>query len=219
MTSFAWLPLCGIFLLRTLRWRMCLIFTLQLMNSYFYKRLDAGLFNTCRIKLRNVESSSGWQLMQRQNTSTIAFRIWEKMRAGETCVNLPTYVVTKLMKPIFKHGYNITCNNFFTSLDVAQHLAVQKFSIVGTVRQNRRKLPQAANKSSTKLSCLPPLKQQPLFFFTFYQCKKSKIGRNNKHITTLKKPKTVLFYNKTKAGVNVIGQMARIYSVKTASRR
>ena len=34
-----------------------------------------------------------------------------------------------------------------------------------------------------------------------------------------KKPKTVLFYNKTKAGVDVIDQMTRKYSVKAASRR
>ena len=34
-----------------------------------------------------------------------------------------------------------------------------------------------------------------------------------------KKPETVLFYNKTKAGVDVIDQMARKYSVRAASRR
>ena len=48
-------------------------------------------------------------------------------------VSLPSYVVTKLMQPIFKRGYNVTCDNFFTSLDVALHLAEQKCSIVGTV--------------------------------------------------------------------------------------
>ena len=34
-----------------------------------------------------------------------------------------------------------------------------------------------------------------------------------------KKTETVLFYNKTKAGVDVIDQMTRKYSVKAASRR
>jgi len=36
---------------------------------------------------------------------------------------------------------------------------------------------------------------------------------------TKKKPETVLFYNKTKAGVDFVDQMTRKYSVKAASRR
>ena len=51
----------------------------------------------------------------------------------DTSVSLPAYIVTKLMQPIFKRGYNATCGNFFTSLDVALRLAEQKCSIVGTV--------------------------------------------------------------------------------------
>ena len=50
------------------------------------------------------------------------------------------------MEPIFKRDYNVTCDNFFTSLYVALRLAEQKCSIVGTVRQNRRELPQAAKR-------------------------------------------------------------------------
>ena len=34
-----------------------------------------------------------------------------------------------------------------------------------------------------------------------------------------KKPETVLFHNETKIGADVIDQMTRKYSVKTASRR
>ena len=62
---------------------------------------------------------------------------------------------------------------------------------------------------------------------TCYQCKKAKFViilstfhpdvwiENN----TKKKPEPVLFYNKTKAGVDVVDQMTRKYSVKAASRR
>ena len=64
----------------------------------------------------------------------------------DTSVSLPKYVVTKLMHSIFKRGYNVTCDNFFTSLDVALHLADQKCSMIVTVRYNRRKLAKAAKK-------------------------------------------------------------------------
>ena len=69
-----------------------------------------------------------------------------KDESRNTFVSLSTYVVTKLMQPIFKCGYNVTCDNFFTSLDVALRLAEQKCSIVSTVRGNRRELPQAAKR-------------------------------------------------------------------------
>ena len=132
---------------------MCLELTLKSTNNYFHVRLSVGLFNTCRINLTSLESSSGWQLMWTRNTSTIAFCIWGKMKylgkdevSWDTPVSRPSYVVTKLMQPIFKRGYNVTCDNFFTSLDVALRLTEQKCSIVGTVRQNRKELPQAAKR-------------------------------------------------------------------------
>ena len=62
----------------------------------------------------------------------------------DTSVSVPTDAVTKLMRPLFKHGYNVTCDTFFTSLDLAVRLAKEKCSIVGTIRQNRRELLQAA---------------------------------------------------------------------------
>ena len=50
------------------------------------------------------------------------------------------------MQLIFKRGYNVTYDNFFTRLDIALHLADQKSSNMATVRQNRRELPKAFKK-------------------------------------------------------------------------
>ena len=145
-----------------------------------------------------------------------------KDESRDTSVSLPAYVVTKLMQPIFKRGYNVTCDNFFTSLDVALRLAEQKCSIVGTVRQNRKELPQAAKrKHQQHETSLFTSTQTAVVTLTSYQCKKQKIGSNKStlhpdveipsHKNAKKKPETVLFYNKTKAGVGVIHQMARKY--------
>ena len=69
-----------------------------------------------------------------------------KDESRDISVSLPSNVVTKLMQPIFRRGYNVTCDNFFASLDVALRLAEQKCGIVGTVRQNRKELLQAAKR-------------------------------------------------------------------------
>ena len=91
-----------------------------------------------------------------------------KDESRDTSVSVPKYVVTKLIfkqlifkQLIFKRGYNVTCDNFFTRLDVALHLANQKCNNMATVRQNRRELLKASKKSnsSTKLPCLHLLKQ------------------------------------------------------------
>ena len=60
-----------------------------------------------------------------------------KDETRDTSMSVPTNVVMKLMKPLFKHRYNVTCENFFTSLDVAARLAKEKCSLVGTIRPNR----------------------------------------------------------------------------------
>ena len=46
----------------------------------------------------------------------------------------------KLAQYVTGKGYNITCDNFFTSLQLAKRLANEKISIVGTMRKNRREL-------------------------------------------------------------------------------
>ena len=74
---------------------------------------------------------------------------------SDTSICQPKYVVTKLMQPIFKRGYNVTYDNFFTSLDVALNLADQKCGMVGTVRQNRKELPEAAKKKTAAARNFP----------------------------------------------------------------
>ena len=60
----------------------------------------------------------------------------------EQCFGAPLAisVVVNLCKHIKSKGYNITCDNFFTSLPVAEKFAIDKLSIVGTMRKNRREL-------------------------------------------------------------------------------
>ena len=49
---------------------------------------------------------------------------------------IAVFVVVNLCKHIKKKGYNITCDNFFTSLPVTEKLTRDKLSIVGTMRKN-----------------------------------------------------------------------------------
>jgi len=142
--------------------------------------------------------------------------------------SLSHHVVKKLCQPYSKKGYNITCDNFFTSLSLAKELKSNSISIVGTMRMNRRELPNLArNNEKFDLYQTRILKTEGAVTLLMYQAKKNKkisilstlhndidIQVNGK-----KKPETILFYNKTKCGVDVLDQMLRKYSVKACSRR
>ena len=122
-------------------------------------------------------------------------------------------------------------NITFISLDFAARLAKEKCNLAGTIHHNHRKLPQAA-KAKQQLHDITLFKtttSSTSATLTCYQCKKSKsvmiLSTLHAYVAVSseknpkKKPETVLFYNKTKAGVDVVEQMTRKYTVKAASRR
>ncbi|GBP04453.1 PiggyBac transposable element-derived protein 4 [Eumeta japonica] len=54
---------------------------------------------------------------------------------------LGDWVVKKLMEPYINKGRNVTCDNFFTSLLLAEYLKSKNTSVVGTVNRVRREIP------------------------------------------------------------------------------
>ena len=133
----------------------------------------------------------------------------------------------KLVQPVAGNGHNITVDNFFTSLSLAQKLARQKTSILGTIRRNRREMPVLEN--APFLHTVAYIEEESSCTLSVYQCKKNKnvsiLSTYHRHVTVpdaenpKKKPDTVLTYNKTKVGVDVLDQMLKLYSTKPASRR
>ena len=57
--------------------------------------------------------------------------------------NLGTNVVQQLSDDYEKSGLNITCENFFTSLQLERELLLNKLTLVGTIRKHRTELPAA----------------------------------------------------------------------------
>ena len=61
-----------------------------------------------------------------------------------------------LIEPYFGRGYNITMDNFFTSVELAQKLLDRRTSLVGTLRLNRKEIPvssKMATHDSVFYSC------------------------------------------------------------------
>ena len=116
-------------------------------------------------------------------------------------------------------------DNFFTSMKLAQYLLARDTTILGTMNRQRRELPPYVREKANLL--VTKVMKTTDATLTVYQSKPNKnvcilstmhtgvsIGGDPK-----KKPVSVTDYNKTKYGVDIMDQMARKYSVKTATRR
>ena len=148
-------------------------------------------------------------------------------RAERVQKGLGEKTVLELTKDKDFKGRNVTCDNYFTTLELAEKLEKQKMTLVGTVKRNKAFLPPKFQQK----------KALPLYESDFcyrkdsvlisYQSKKaknvvllssmhndSKIDEGEK-----KKPEIVLKYNQTKGGVDSMDQMAHSFTRKRKSRR
>ena len=89
--------------------------------------------------------------------------------------SLPTNVVIKLMIPLFCQGFNVTCDNCFTSLDLLLRFAKRQCSLVATIRANRRKIPDLLKKKHMLHSTMAVhFTGDTTATITSYQCKQPK---------------------------------------------
>ena len=140
-------------------------------------------------------------------------------------IPLSEHIVLKLMDPYLLKGRNVTTDNFFTSVKLAEKLEAKKTSIVGTMNRIRREIPPAIKTMKAPLYSTMILQARNTTL-TVYQAKTSKnvLLLSNLHNSVLcsdnrkKTPETVDFYNHTKFGVDVLDQKARFYSCRVQSR-
>ena len=130
--------------------------------------------------------------------------------------SLTEYVVTKLAEPFLNEWRNITCDNFFTSVKLANSLRSKKTTIVGTVNKIRREVPKAIKTMKLPLYSTRIFKNEGLTL-TVYQGKPSKnvlvLSSVHKAVpiwdTPKKLPESVVYYNHTKSQGDNIDQIAR----------
>ena len=138
-------------------------------------------------------------------------------------------VVCTLVQPISSQdigGRNVTSDNFFISVDLANKLKNKKLTLVGKMKQNQREIPQE----------LKPARQRgeksSIFEFTKDLTLVSYVPKKNKSVVLLSSlhhdsvicsdpgtPEIIEFYNKIKGAVDILDQPCASCTVQRATRR
>ena len=79
------------------------------------------------------------------------------------------------MQPFLKKGYNLTMNNHFTSINLANKLKEEKTTLLGTIRKKRKEVPKVEKMMKGKPLYTSEIHQSPSnATLTIYKAKKSK---------------------------------------------
>ena len=143
--------------------------------------------------------------------------------------NKASDVVKRLTSVILGTGRNITIDNWFTSIELANYLYEHSITLVVTLRKNKIQIPPEflATKSREVGSSM--------FDFQENSTLVSYVAKKNKAVLALstmhhdatidpetgdkKKPEIITFYNTTKSGVDTVDQMCSTYNVARKTNR
>ena len=136
-------------------------------------------------------------------------------------------VVHDLVEVIKGSGRNVTMDNFFTSVTLAQELLEKKLSLVGTMRKNKKEIPTEFLPARTREVYSSLFGHREQLTLVPYVPKKGKavilLSGNHRDAELLnrpdKKPQIILDYNSTKGGVDTLDQMVSTFSTKRMTRK
>lgn len=138
-------------------------------------------------------------------------------------------IVGRLIKPIDKSERNVTTDNWYTSIPLANHLLAHNITMVGTLCKNKKEIPPAFlpnknkaekstvfgfTKSTTLLSYTPKKSKSVLLLSTMHHDGTIDVESGND-----KKPEILTFYNRTKGGVDTTDKLCATYDVGRRRRR
>lgn len=140
--------------------------------------------------------------------------------------NSPIDVVKRLVSPLENSCRNITTDNYYTSIPLADYLLQKKLTLVGTLKKNKKEVPLEFLPNKTRMV------RTAVFGFQSDKVLVSYVPRKNKAVILLStmhdeahidassnKPEIIMDYNATKGGVDTVDKLCATYSVKRITRR
>jgi len=137
-------------------------------------------------------------------------------------------VVHDLCSYLYDSGLNVTCDNFFPDLQLAEELKQKKLTLVATVRVGRKDVPKEfmparrrevlttmcgfTETGVTMVSYVPKRNRAVVLMSTLHSSVTCDPSNEMK-------PNIILHYNRTKSGVDVLDKLVKEYTCKRGTRR
>lgn len=144
---------------------------------------------------------------------------------GVRGIGIAHKTVRELCQRYEKTYRNVTMDNFFTSYELAQEMLGNGLTIVGTVRKNKKFIPQEyqANRRREIGSIIFGFRPNITLMSHVPKQNKSVILLSTMHtrptINANGKAEINVYYNSTKGGVDVLDQMCHTYSCQRRTNR
>lgn len=146
--------------------------------------------------------------------------------------NYTKYLVKGLERQVNIKGRNLSIDRYFTSVTIAEWLLNRGLTVVGTLRHDRRGIPEGIKKvtgrddKSTKYFYCEGIKS----IMVSYAIKKKTGWKNVLVLSSMhknvkitqderRKPDVISFYDHTKGGVDIMDQMAGVFTTRCKTRR
>lgn len=156
--------------------------------------------------------------------------VW--LTVEEKKLSKPTQAVIRLARPIYNSKRNITCDKWFTFLELVEHLWKNNITCVGTLKKNKKEIPPqflptrgrrvgetlyGFTKNITLVSHTPKKKNKAVILVSsMHHTKTTDLEQG--------KPEIISFYNLTKGGVDSMDEkcamrwpMALFYKIDICS--
>ncbi|XP_031162809.1 piggyBac transposable element-derived protein 4-like [Sander lucioperca] len=151
-----------------------------------------------------------------------------KSASGGPERNLGARVVLDVTKGL-RGPRNVTCDNFFTSYELARRLLIERrLTVVGTMRKNKPELPRALLNTKGRALFSSRFAFTPTVTLVSYVPKRHKnvlllstlhTGKARVRATRDAKPDIILHYNSTKGGVDNLDKLVGTYSCRRKTTR
>lgn len=140
-----------------------------------------------------------------------------------TEVQKTTQIVIKLVEPLFGVGHTLWMDNYYNSPDLCLILKRNKVNVAGTLRINRREVPEEIKQEKLKKGELVAYhsqgvmvlkwldKKQVSFISSFHNASMQTIEKRGKEI---KKPTCIREYNQFMGGVDLKDQKLQPYLIE-----
>lgn len=146
--------------------------------------------------------------------------------------NYTKYLVKGLERFTNLKGRNLSIDRYFTSMSIAEWLLNRGLTVVGTLRQDRKGIPDGIKTTDGRenLSTMYAYCEDIKSLLVSYVVEKKKGKKNVLVLTSMHKdvsvtqdqrlkPNVISFYDHTKGGVDVMDQIAGVYTTRCKTHR